>query len=44
MIFQLYLTKKWRYWERMESADSNTSIERTNKNSVSTVGAEKVSK
>lgn len=36
--------KKCLYKERMESADSIASMDRTSKNKVSAVGAEKVSK
>jgi hypothetical protein len=36
--------KKCLYRERMESADSITSMDKTSRNSVSAVGAEQVSK
>ena len=36
--------EKWWYKNRMEYTDSNVSIDKTSKNKVSAVGAEKVSK
>ncbi len=42
--FPVIPDKKCLYRERMESADSITSMDKTSRNSVSAVGAEQVSK